>query len=69
MNPGLQTVLQTLLERKIVCMINYIEQRTLKEEKNFTNYANPIKTIQPTFPEEVKSLILRIYLERIRKTH
>ena len=50
-------------------MTNYIEQRTLKEEKNFKNYANPIKTIQPTFPEEVKSLILRIYLERIRKTH
>ena len=44
-NPELQTVLQTLYERKIVCIKNYAKQRTLEGRKNFTNYIKPIKTM------------------------
>ena len=29
--------------RKIICITNFAEQRTLKEKKNFTNYTKPIK--------------------------
>lgn len=42
-NPGLQTASQILQEREVIRKIKYAEQRTLKERKNFTIYAKPIK--------------------------
>ena len=53
--------------REIIRKINYAEQRTLKERKNFTIYTKPIKIMLPTFLKEAEKQ--RIHLKRIRKTH
>ena len=43
--PWIANGIANSIRKKIICIKNYAEQRTLKERKNFTNYIKPIKTM------------------------